>query len=349
MRNIFTSTFISVTLVVFSFYGFGQCTGSTFTAGAIYDFSGSAQGFTSTDFTYANNKLNSTTVSAGTTKVLTTAVLLQPSYQSTISWGFDLSGSANVIGYIVEAIYYQNGYQTVTVCSAPGSSIIPGTRNFTATAPAQIVGAQFELKFTFLISGGAGVNITIDNFRTTASTGNSPLPIRFSTFEAKVLNNSVMLSWHVGAEENINGYQVEKSTDGHYFNTIGFVVAKGIESYSFVDVEASTAGYYRIKSTSADGKYNYSPVTTVKSGRAAIVLKAFPIPSTKNVTIQHGIATAGSLLTICSEDGAIIKSILPAIGTQQTEVDLSFAKAGLYLVRYINNNGQAETIKIIKQ
>src|SRR4029078_3465181 len=132
-----------------------------------------------------------------TTKILTTPVLFQPSYQSTIAWGFDVSGSANITGYIVEAIYYQGGLQTTTVCSAPSTTISPiAARNFISNAPAQIIGVQFQLKFTFTISGGGGVNTTIDNFKTTAVPGSSPLPVRFSTFEAKALNNLVFLNWN---------------------------------------------------------------------------------------------------------------------------------------------------------
>jgi hypothetical protein len=80
-----------------------------------------------------------------------------------------------------------------------------------------------------------------------------------------------------------------------------------------------------------------------------IVIKAFPTPFIKNVSIQHPTAVAGSAISISSEDGRIVKTIVPAIGTQQTDIDLSSSKAGLYLVRYSNGSGETETLKILKQ
>lgn len=183
------------------------------------------------------------------------------------------------------------------------------------------------------------------SFHSVAGSANAMPPVRFSTLEARASNNSVTLVWNVAAEENLNGYNVEKSTDGISYSVISFVPANGRDSYSFVDNRPTAVAYYRIRSTDAIGKQNYSPIAIVKNEGS---LKAFPIPAVNQVTIQHG-TTAGSLLTISSEDGRMIKSIVPAKGTQQTDIDLSSAKAGLYLVRYVNNNGDAETMKIVKQ
>jgi hypothetical protein len=41
--------------------------------------------------------------------------------------------------------------------------------------------------------------------------------------------------------------------------------------------------------------------------------------------------------------------MVPNSGSQQTLVDLSTAKPGLYLVRFENGTGGAETLKVIKQ
>jgi len=123
----------------------------------------------------------------------------------------------------------------------------------------------------------------------------------------------------------------------------------GQSTYSFVDTKPSTISYYRIKSIDANGRYTYSSIALVKAGKSMIVLKAFPSPFTKNLSIQHATADPGSLITISAEDGRLIKSVAPITGTQQTDIDLSAAKAGLYLVRFKNGNGRTETLKILKQ
>lgn len=174
------------------------------------------------------------------------------------------------------------------------------------------------------------------------------LPVKFSSFDVRTINSSVSLKWNVATEENVNGYEVEKSPDGRSYLKIGFVRASGKSSYSFVDVRPSSVTYYRIKSVDVDGRYGYSTVALIKAGKSMIVLKAFPSPFITNLSIQHGTATAGSLITISSADGRIIKSIVPPPGAQQTEVDLSAAKPGMYLIHYSNVSSEVETLKILK-
>jgi len=346
MRRIFTSTIFLAVVVAASFSSTAQqcTTGVSYTPGATFDFNGGMQGFTSTDFAASANKMVSTDITFGTTKVLTTATFTQPASQNTISWGFDLAGSANVVSYVVEAIYSGG---TVPVCS--GGAIGGNNLTFSGPAPAQVLGQSFELRFTFTLSGNSSQNITIDNFSTSALIAQSPLPVRFSSLDARMANNSVSLKWNVGTEENLNGYQIEKSSDGHSYSSIGFVNATGVGSYTFTDTKPFSITYYRIKSVDVNGIYGYSTVAMVKGGKAVIVIKAFPTPFIKNVSIQHPSAVTRSTIVISSEDGRVVKTIVPAIGAQQTDVDLSSARSGLYIVRYNDGNGTSETLKILKQ
>jgi hypothetical protein len=349
MRRIFTFSFIAIALSLASFDSFGQTcgTGGTFTPSFTYDFSSGVQGFAG-DFTAGANRLNSTNVSAGTTKVLTSPTFTQPAGQTTLYWEFDLGGSANVTGYTVEAIYYNGSFQTVTVCT--GGSVASGNNLiFNATAPAQILGQDFRLRITYTISGAVGQNITLDNFRTSAQVSNAVLPVKFQTFEAIPSNNSISLKWVVAAEENLSGYNVEKSMDGKNFSKIGFVAANSQSSYTFTDSKSSTTTYYRIRSIDLNGQYAFSTIAIIKAGQSMIMLNAFPSPFTNSFNVDHGTATSGNVITISGQDGRAIKTIIPTVGSQRTLVDLSTAKTGMYLVRYKNSNGDVETLKIFKQ
>lgn len=350
MRRIFTFSFIAIALSLASFNSFAQCTSpATFTTSYSNNFTSGLQGFTSTDFSASGGgTITSTNVGAGTTKVLTTTTLFQPATQPTVAWGFDLTGTANITNYTVEALY-SNGVsiQTVSVCS--GTAIANGTKTFSASAPSQLLGHNFQLRFTFTVSGGNGNTITLDNFISNVGQANSPLPVKFQTFEATPLSNSVSLKWMVATEENLSGYAVEKSFDGRNFSKVGFVNAASQSTYTFTDAKSSGTVYYRIKSVDVDGKYAFSTIALVKAGKSLTVLNAYPSPFVSSFSLDHGTATAGSLITISAEDGRAIKTIIPTVGSQRTSVDLSAAKAGLYLVRYKNTNGEVETLKILKQ
>lgn len=353
MRRIFTSTIFATALLVVSFNSFAQTcgTGGAFATAASYNFASNSQQFTG-DLSWTNaggGELISSDLSAGTIKNLTSPTFFQPASSNTIYWEFDLGGSANVTSYSVDVIYYNGSYQTVNACS--GGAIANGNNLiFNASAPSAILGKPFKLSITFVISGAsANQSKILDNFRTNAQISNIALPVKFSSLNARMANNSVSLKWNVATEDNVNGYEIERSADGRNYSKIGFVNADGQSTYSFVDTKTLSIAYYRIKSVDINGKYGYSTVAMVKAGKAMIVIKAFPTPFIKNVSIQHPTAVAGSAISISSEDGRIVKTIVPAIGTQQTDIDLSSSKAGLYLVRYSNGSGETETLKILKQ
>lgn len=177
----------------------------------------------------------------------------------------------------------------------------------------------------------------------------STLPVKFSNLDARLVSGSVSIKWNVGVEEDLHGYNIERSNDGRTFTNIGFVNANGESSYSFVDSKPSPISYYRVKSVDISGKYGYSSIALVKSGKSSIVLKAFPTPFVRSVSIQHPTAVPGSSITVSSADGRVIRTIVPATGMQQSDIDLSAAKPGFYVVRFSAANGESETLKILKQ
>jgi hypothetical protein len=347
MRRIFTYSLALACAFLTTIYSFGQCGSGTFTSGQTNTFDSNEEGF-SGNFAWSNTaggRLVSSAVSAGTTKTLITSTYFLPANAITIAWGFDLAGNANVTSYTVEAIYDGAG-STVVLCS--GGVLANQTWNLNAPAPTQIKGASFKLKITFTVSGSNPQTKIIDNFRTSATASQIILPVRFSSFNAKSSAGNVALTWNVEAEENLSGYEVERSNDGRSFSKIGFVAASSQKSYTYTDSRPLVSGYYRIKSVDVDGKFMYSTVISLKGGRSIVLLKAF-MSNQNTLTIQHDAALSGSRISISSADGRLIRSLAPSTGAQQTVTDLSSAKAGLYLVRFDNGNGEAETLKVIKQ
>lgn len=286
-----------------------------------------------------------------TTVASTTYDLVTPTYTTssgTLNLKFSIGGNVNLSSY---SIFYQ------TTAGGPLTLIGTVSGNSSGVQCLSITGWTITQRFRFVIqfttaSGGSGSgNLTFDDWFLTPVIGAIVLPVKISTLEARSVNGSTSLTWNVAAEDNVSGYDVEKSLDGRSFSKIAFVPATGAGSYTFVDAKPlETTTYYRVKSVDADGKFSYSSIASMrKGGKSTIVLRAFPMPAIKDITIQHATATKGSLLSISSEDGRVIKSIVPASGTQQTVIDLSSAKAGLYIVRYSNANGEVESLKLIKQ
>ncbi|MEO7311198.1 MAG: polysaccharide lyase family protein [Chitinophagaceae bacterium] len=90
------------------------------------------------------------------------------------------------------------------------------------------------------------------------------LPVTLLAFDAKATNDKkVQLSWRTATESNNSHFEIEQSTDGRSFTTIGRVTAApnatNGSSYLFThSTPADGINYYRLKQVDNDGKFVYS-------------------------------------------------------------------------------------------
>ena len=176
----------------------------------------------------------------------------------------------------------------------------------------------------------------------------TPLPVNFLSIDIKKENDGARLSWKVADEENVSRYEVEKSADARSFRTVGSVPASGQSAYSFAENNVLSKSYFRIRSVDNDGKYKFSSILSFSLDKSSIVLKAFPIPSQNDVTLQHPTAETRSRIMIHSVDGRLLKTIVPSQHTQQTHIDCTGLQPGAYFIRYDEGDGNQESILITK-
>jgi len=362
MRRISTCSIALLCLLAFNQKSFGQtltaltntqCNTVNFTGAVNIDFNDNSPtnmaGFLGNGWQKvilgSNQYINVTPSAAqGTTFTLTT-----PTYTTgspTLNLKFTIGGSSKVTSY---TIYTETQNSTTTIGTVSG-----GASGVSGIQCLQIDGWNIAGNFRFIIefntdagTDGKGT-LTFDDFFLTRVISQAPLPVHFSSFNARSAGASVALTWNIEAEQNVKGYEVERSNDGRNFTNIGFVGAASQSSYSYTDNRPLASGYYRIKSVDIDGKFLYSTVISFKGGKSVVVLRAF-MSNQNTLTIQHDAAQSGSRISISSADGRLIKSLSPSAGTQQTVVNVSSARAGLYLVRFDDGNGGVETLKVVKQ
>ncbi len=94
-------------------------------------------------------------------------------------------------------------------------------------------------------------------------TGSSALPVELSTFYASVKGRDVFLNWTTITEINSKLFNIERSTDGLLWMTIGEIEAAGnsysIRNYSFIDRNLNHGQFkYRLKIIDNDGSFKYS-------------------------------------------------------------------------------------------
>ena len=189
-------------------------------------------------------------------------------------------------------------------------------------------------------------------FERTASA--APLPLTFTSIKAtQQKNNSVVITWNVQNEINIQSYEVEKSTDGSTYHAIGTIAASGLNQYNLEDDSAAIGTtYYRVRSTGSDGSIQYSPIAkeTIASVNPSIIIYPNPVQDAQ-VDVQFINMPAGvysaKLLTLSGQ--MIATKTINHPGGNVTEI-IPFSKTiakGVYQLEIINRtDNSVETYQV---
>lgn len=179
----------------------------------------------------------------------------------------------------------------------------------------------------------------------------SVLPVNLLNFNAIKKNNTVLLSWITASEQNNKGFEIQRSSDGNNFTSVGWVNGRGNSSiqnhYFFTDIApAKGNNFYRLKQIDFDGRNKLSDIQKVNLETTVnFTVYPNPVKNTAQVHLNENAATI-KLLDIsgkelwCKEDSrAAVTITLP----------LQYFSSGIYLLQVTNNSGEAVTKKIVKQ
>ena len=125
-----------------------------------------------------------------------------------------------------------------------------------------------------------------------------PLPLKLISFTADKRNGFVLTQWVTENEQNVNHYEVQRSSDATRFLTISSKDARNLpytQQYEFEDHSPlSDIIYYRLKSIDNDGKYSYSKIIAISNrmidgpGDLVILNPVHSAITILNKTIQNG-------------------------------------------------------------
>ena len=195
-----------------------------------------------------------------------------------------------------------------------------------------------------------GDTISLNNNFVTTGLSLSPLAIKISDIQAinKDLANSI--NWTSETEDKGDVFEIERSSDGNVFISINTIPASGYPmSYSFMDNNPVVGvNYYRLKLKDASGKYTYSRIITViKRSSFGLTVSAYPNPTINTLTIMtNGLRGKNSTISITDISGRNIQTLI--VNNDRVEVNTTALKAGIYFVKYLDEN-ETKIIKIIKQ
>ncbi|MEO6135571.1 MAG: SBBP repeat-containing protein [Ginsengibacter sp.] len=178
------------------------------------------------------------------------------------------------------------------------------------------------------------------------------LPVNFISFTGKLYGEANLLQWTTASETNNDHFEIEHSSNGISFNSIGEIKGFGNSNtqqhYSFADKQPKGGtNYYRLQQIDIDGKYSYSNIVTLKNTENNIAITIYPNPSNGNIAINLGRIYDNVNVVMMDANGKIIRKLS---SSQSQIIKLKIDQpAGIYYVKVISDNEIIATQKIIKQ
>ena len=184
----------------------------------------------------------------------------------------------------------------------------------------------------------------------TSSNCSTVLPVKLSSFGAKVNKCIVNLNWEAENEISFKKYEVETSKDGKSFQAIATInpMNNGSDqTYSYQHNNPQQGKlYYRLKMTDADGKFEYSKIIAMKldCNRSSVFVYPNPVTDILNVNITNASNNA-VIANLFDHNGKLMYSGKMISGTNLVNMT-KFAK-GIYLLK-LKSDTEIQNIKIMK-
>ncbi len=124
------------------------------------------------------------------------------------------------------------------------------------------------------------------------------VPVELVSFSADMKEASITLTWETATETNNSGFDIQRSSDGKTFTSIGNIKGNGTttekQRYSFTDNQLTGSGtmYYRLKQVDYNGTYAYSEVLDVEYSAIPLefsLSQNYPNPFNPETTIKFAL------------------------------------------------------------
>jgi len=184
-------------------------------------------------------------------------------------------------------------------------------------------------------AGGTGLILRYDD--------TTYLPVELISFEGKVNDSKIILSWITASELNNQGFYIEKSYDKINWETIGFTPGKGTSTeknyYWFIDDRPSKVElYYRLRQVDFNGTFIYSEIITLTNILSTFELyQNYPNPFNPKTKISFSLPVDSKItLKIFDILGTEIKTLINesmSSGYHDLEFNASTYSSGIYFYR----------------
>ncbi len=229
-------------------------------------------------------------------------------------------------------ILYVDGSQVATTTGVNTSALSAPT--FIGIGRNNCTGANYTGSIDDLIFYGRTLTSTeVTNLYSTLNT--VILPLSWISFTGLAIENKIQLQWQIGNITDDYNFEIEHSSDGKTFSSIGTLSTHASQTSSFLFNDAYPANgvnYYRIKQIEVNGSVYYSPVIMVAFQNATKHIGLQSNPVFNNIVIQNPTQQLINELRIVDVSGRIVTH--KYINSQNTSVQINATNlpAGFYFI-----------------
>lgn len=186
------------------------------------------------------------------------------------------------------------------------------------------------------------------------ATNSTLLPVELTEFNAKPLQQTIMLNWATASEFNNTGFEIERRSEFEPdFNAIGWVnslgnMESGTNNYSFEDNKPipGVLYYYRLRQIDFDGKESFSNIKSAIIQGEENTYLVFPNPVNNTLYIHcTGSFHPGTVITLTDARGS--KLNVTKMQDGQTAINMELFPAGIYFL-HVDSESQHWVRKVFK-
>ena len=185
----------------------------------------------------------------------------------------------------------------------------------------------------------------------------STLPIHLISFQGNLnKNNKITLNWTIADNETAYSFEIERSTNGRDFTTVGVVFASekfGTENYIFFETVNYDRVMYRLKMIDKAHDIDYSRILIFQpKSLTSTEIKVYGNPVKDKLTFSYS-SNAAQVINVKVYDligkTLISQKVNSSEGTNTLSLSLnSDFKAGIYVVE-VSNGADRQIAKFVKQ
>jgi Secretion system C-terminal sorting domain len=171
-----------------------------------------------------------------------------------------------------------------------------------------------------------------------------PVPVELVDFSAKQTDEKITVEWATASEENNDYFEVQHSTNGRDFIPIAIERGHGttteLQHYKVIHSKPERGdNYYRLKQVDFDGTFEIFDIVVVKVQGDNPIFNVYPSEVFDVITLETpDFSPKDTEVSIHNANGLLMRKSILKEGAYKVSIDVSDLPAGLYFIRFINEN-----------